>query len=345
MQTLKKVLSLALILALSTAGKEAFGQLGHTDTLAKALHTENKDTVAWVYGGILSTGFNQGFLHNWAAGGELGSLTVNGLFNGHLDRLYHRQVWSNNLDMNYALFYAYSNFFVPQKINDRIDFTSKYGIRLDTSKNFYITGLFNFKSQFTKGYDYNVPGWDTFSTSEFLSPAYFILAAGLEYRKGTAFSLFFSPIAARITLADRDYTLRSPEGAFGVPYGERSRFEVGAYLSGRHLWDIKKNMSLRTRLDLYSNYLAKDRADSTGAVVARDNPGNIDVLIDMQYSWKVSKYFGFSLGATMIYDNDIPYQTSYIDETGMTVMKDEPGQGLGWWQVRQLFTLMFEYRF
>ena len=36
---------------------------------------------------------------------------------------------------------------------------------------------------------------------------------------------------------------------------------------------------------------------------------------------------------------------TYIDETGVEKLKDEPGHNLGWWQIRQLFTLGFEYDF
>lgn len=337
---------IAVVLLLAVLfGTQANAQLSRTDSFKTALYTKNRDTVAWLREGNLIIGLNQGFLHNWAAGGELASLTVNGVFSGHLDRVYHRHVWSNNLDMNYALLYAYSNFFVPRKVNDRIDFTSKYGVRIDTAKNFFLTALFNFKSQFTKGYDYSVPQWDTFSTSRFLSPAYFILAAGMEYRRGTVLSLFLSPAAARITTADRYYTLRNPEGAFGIPYGKTTRFELGAYFSGRHQWDINERTYLKSRLDLYANYLAKDRTDSLGNIVMRDNPGNIDILIDVQYAWKMSRYMALSIGATAIYDNDLPYEKTYIDENGQTVQKSEPGQGLGWWQLRQLFTLAFQYRF
>src|ERR1700733_10813961 len=132
----------------------ASAQLKSIDDVKKSLQTTNKDTIAWDYGGVLDIGANEGFLHNWAAGGELVSLTANGIFSGHLDRLHHWDIWSNNLDLNYGLAYAYSTGFLPHKTDDRIDFTSKYGIRIDTAKNFYFTGLFNFKSQFTKGYDY-----------------------------------------------------------------------------------------------------------------------------------------------------------------------------------------------
>ncbi len=330
----------------AAASFSSIAQVTETDKVKTGVEVKNIDTIAWIYNGTLNVGLNQGFLHNWAAGGELASATVNGLFSGNLTRLFNRNVWSNNLDMNYALFYAYSNAFTPRKMDDRIDFTSKYGYRLDTARDFYFTTLFNFKSQFTKGYDYEAPMWDTFSTSNFFSPAYLILAPGIEYRQGTNLSLFLSPVAGRFTFVSKYYTMRSPEGAFGVENGKNFRFELGAYFSGRYMVDITENMSFKTRLDLYSNYLAKDYTDSIGNVVKKDNPGNIDVLWDNLFSWKMTKFVSLTLGATFIYDNDIPYVTTTTDPaTGQEVQKDEPGMGLGWWQVKQVFTLGFQYKF
>jgi len=326
-------------------GLSAQAQVEKTDEWKKQLSTENKDTVAWIRGGVFSVGLNEGFLHNWAAGGEVVSMTVNGQFNGYLNRIMHHHIWTNNLDMTYGLFYAYSNAFIPRKIDDRIDFTSKYGVQIGESKNFYLAGLFNFKSQFTKGYDYSVPNWDSFATSEFLSPAYFTGAIGVEYRRGSNVSLFLSPIAARITLADREFTSMAPEGAFGVAYNETSRFELGAYFSGRYQTEISKRLLFKTRVDLYMNYLAKDKKDSTGMVVAKDNPGNIDVLWDNFVSYKMNKYLSLTLAATFIYDNDIPYQDRYLNSAGEIIIKDEPGTSLGWWQVKQVLAIGLEYRF
>jgi hypothetical protein len=320
-------------------------QVDKTDEWKKSLSTENKDTVAWIKGGVFSVGLNEGFLHNWAAGGEIASMTINGQFSGYLNRIMHHHIWTNNLDMTYGLFYAYSNSFVPRKIDDRIDFTSKYGVKMGEGKNFYLAGLFNFKSQFTKGYDYSIPNWDSFATSEFLSPAYFTAAIGLEYRRGNNLSLFLSPVAARITLVDREYTSAHPEGAFGVSYNETSRFELGAYFSGRYQTEINKKLLFKTRVDLYMNYLAKDKKDSTGMVVKKDNPGNVDVLWDNFLSYKMSKYLSLTLAATFIYDNDIPYEKTYINSAGNEVIKAEPGTGLGWWQVKQVLAIGLEYRF
>ncbi len=319
-------------------------QVGETDNVKKSLTLENKDTIAWIHTGVIQIGLNEGILHNWSAGGEVASLTVNGLFSGNLTRLYHTDVWSNDLNMAYSLFYAYSNHFVPKKVDDRIDFTSKYGKQLKTGKPFFLTSLFNFKSQFTKGYDYTIPEWSSSPTSDFMSPAYFTLALGLEYRKGTNLSIFLSPLAARLTTASTLYT-NQKGGAFGVEQGKTTRFELGAYFSTRYAVDITKNMSFKTRLDLYSNYLAKNKTDDKGNMI-KDNPGNIDVYFDNLFTWKLSKHFATVLGVTMIYDNDFPYSKTYIDKvTNLEVEKDEPAQGLGWLQFRQLFSLGFEYKF
>ncbi|MEO6833676.1 MAG: DUF3078 domain-containing protein [Chitinophagaceae bacterium] len=337
---------LVVLTGLFFAG-QAQAQLTETEKLQKSLSLENKDTVAWVHSGVFQFGLNQGYLHNWAAGGEVVSLAVDGLFSGNITRLYHNQVWSNSLDASYSLFYAYSNHFVPRKVDDRIDFTSKYGHKLKSQKNIYFTGLFNFKSQFTKGYDYTLPDFQKTSTSNFLSPAYLTLAAGMEYRKGSDISLFLSPLALRYTLVDKVYTLRDPAGAYGVPYGKTSRLELGAYFSGRYVHDITPNIKFKTSLDLYSNYLAKNRYDSTGSVlVKKNNPGNINIYWDNLISIKVSKYINLNLSLTAIYDNDQPYQSTYPDPvTGLPVDKNEPGTSLGWWQIKEVMAFSFVYKF
>lgn len=337
------------MLAIATAltGAATAQQISNLETIQKIKEqSTNIDTVAWIYNGNLSLGVNQGLLHNWAAGGELASLTVNGLFNGVLTRYHGRSVWVTNLDMAYGLLYTYSNTFVPRKTDDRIDLTSKYGYKLSKDGNFYLTGLLNAKTQFTKAYNYDAPRWDTFSTSKFFSPLYMTFAPGLEYRRGSMLSVFFSPLAMRHTFVNRYYTLQNPEGAFGVKYDETFRFELGAYFSTRFQKDFSPNFSYRGRLDLYSNYLAKDTNDpTTGALIKSDNPGNIDILWDNVFTFKFYKYFAINIGITAIYDNDVPYNPSFVDATGAVQSKNEPYQGLGWWQLKQVMSIGFNYKF
>lgn len=340
-----KSIYIAALLLIAFSG-EAFAQLNETDKVKNSLSVENKDTVAWIRSGVVQLGLNQGFLHNWAAGGEVASLAVDGLLSGNITMLHHNQVWSNSVDASYSLFYAYSNLFVPRKVDDRLDITSKYGVKLQGKKHYYFTGLFNFKSQFTRGYDYSVPDWQTFSTSNFMSPGYFTLAAGIEFRRGADVSIFFSPAALRLTVADKKYTTRAQEGAFGIEYGKQSRLELGAYFTARYVHALSQTVTYKTRLDLYSNYLANDKKDSVGNVVKKDNPGNIDIFWDNLISIKLGKYFNLNIAVTAIYDNDIPYNDEYIDATtGTPKKKDEPGIGLGWWQVKEVMSFGFAYRF
>lgn len=336
---MRKLVAAALLTVLSV---KANAQLSKADEIKKALATTNKDTVAWIWGGFVTLGVNEGFLHNWAAGGELASFSANGIFSGHLDHLAHREIWANNLDISYGLNYNYSTSFIPRKTDDRIDFTSKYGRRIDTNGNFYMSGLFNFKSQITEGYDYTKPDWQHHPpTTKFFSPGYFTLAAGVEYRQGSDISLFVSPIAARMTVADKYFTTLTPQGAYGIEYGKTKRYELGAYVSGRYATKLCKNIRYKTRLDLYSNYLAKDSKDSLGNVVRRDNPGNIAVLFDNLFDFKLGKWVNATIGITAIYDNALPYNKNDANSQP----KQDPGRDLGWMQLKQVFAFGIEYKF
>lgn len=306
-------------------------------------HFSGEPVGKWTYGGLFNIGGNQGLLHNWAAGGELASLTVNGIFNGFATFSKGNHVWANNLDLNYGLNYAYSYSFIPRKTDDRIDFTSRYGRRLSDSSRVFMSVLFNFKSQFTKGYDYSLDNWRNTPTSNFFAPAYFTLAPGFEYRVGNNLSIFVSPVAGRLTVVDNQYTLRSKQGAYGVPYGKSHRVEFGAYFSARYYVDLSKTVSFRTRLDLYSNYLAKDVYEN-GVLVRKDNPGNVTVLSDNLMTFKFNKHLNVSVGVVMMYDNAQPYKKTYTDGTGNVQQKKEPIPGLGWVQLRQNVQFGVQYK-
>jgi hypothetical protein len=329
-----------ILLALTTLmfGISAMAQQASISDIRQKVETKNMDTLAWMYSGDANLGFNEGMLHNWGAGGELASLTVNSRVNATLIRYKHYAIWTTNLDLAYGLFYAQSYNFVPRKTDDRIDLTSKFGHRLSKSGNVYLTGLFNAKTQFTKGYDYNLKNWDTFSTSNCLSPLYLTFAPGLEYRRGTRFSLFFSPAAFKTTFVSQYYTNKRPEGAFGVAHGNTVRFEFGAYLTARYVKDLHKNITFRSRLDLYCNYLAKD-VYNNGLLIRKDNPGNIDIMLDNAITFRFFKYFSVNFGITAIYDNDVPFIEA-LAKHEPKAMKD-----LGWWQIKQTLNFGFNYKF
>jgi hypothetical protein len=168
----------------------------------------------------------------------------------------------------------------------------------------------------------------------------------MEYNKGSDIGLFLSPLAAREVTASAFYTSMSPAGAFGIDSGKTAKFQLGAYFSGRYKVNINKAMFFSTRLDLYSNYLAKNTTDSAGRIVKRDNPANLQVLWDNLFVLKAYKNLSLTLGVTLAYDNNIPYSKTYIDKTtGLVVDKNQPGENLGWVQLSQVFTFGIAYKF
>ena len=235
----------------------------------------------------------------------------------------------------------YSTGFQLFKTDDRIDMTSKYGYKIKPHGRWFASGLLNARTQFGKGYSsYDIPNWKDFSTSQFLSPLYLMLAPGLEYRIGEEFSFFVSPLSVRATFVDKYYTNQRPEGAFGVLNGKSVRWELGAYASARYKKEVAKNLTYVGRLDLYSNYLAKNIKDASGNIIKKDNPGNVDIFWDNMLTYQFFKYFNVGLGLTAIYDNDIPF--SGKDANGNTIK--EPISGLGWWQISQKLNVGFIYK-
>ena len=324
-----------------------YGQISkNADDLRNQLNTENKDTVALIHSGIFSLGVNEGFLHNWAAGGEVASMTINGVFQGNVTYMNHSNIWTNDLSMAYGISYVYSNNFIPRKTDDRAIFTSKYGMRLKKSTDFFYTALFNFQSQFTKGYDYSIPNWQHNPTSNFLSPTYYTVAIGLEYKKGADIGVFLSPVAGRVVTANSRYTSLTSQGAFGIDSGKSAKFQFGGYFSGKYKVNISKRAYFATRLDLYCDYLAKNTTDAAGNVIKKDDPGNIKMYWDNLLVLKAYKSLSATFGLTLAYDNNIPYSKTYVDKTTSNVVeKKQPGENLGWMQVSQIFNFGIAYKF
>jgi hypothetical protein len=73
--------------------------------------------------------------------------------------------------------------------------------------------------------------------------------------------------------------------------GKSTRFEAGAYISAIFKKDILKNVNLRSRLDLYSNYLS--------------NPQNVDIFWTNVITMKVNKWLGVTYNFDLIYDDDV----------------------------------------
>ncbi len=221
--------------------------------------TEKADSIkSWNFGGLASFNFSQVSLTNWAAGGKSSSSGV-AIFNVFGNYKKDNLSWENSLDMGYGLLKEQDNEVV--KSNDKFDLNSKYGVK--KTEKLYISTLFNFKTQFTPGYKY--PN-TTDAISKLLAPAYITLSI----------------------VADDDL---SAIGSFGLDPGKKLRYEVGSFAKLELKTDVMKNVSLTSKLDLFSNYL--------------HNPANIDINWDLLINMKINDYLSANLISNMIYDDDI----------------------------------------
>ncbi len=324
----KLTLALCMLIGMSLS---TTAQISNVDSNRSQLSIDNEYEEGWNQSGNINIGFAQSHLANWAAGGEVNALNINGLISGFKTRKSGRALWENTYYASYGLAYLQSTDFVPQKTDDRLDLASKYGYQMKENSKWYWTGLGRLQTQFSKGFDYASDEWknkgtDATPISQFFSPAWITLAIGTEYKPNKNFSWFFSPAAARLTFVNSFYTQDSSR--FGVEKGETMRFELGAYSSMTWNAKLTTNIDYRTRLDLYMDYL-----DPNGF-------GYVDMLWDNVFAMKVNKYIGMTLGATLMYDNDQPAK-KVLQDNGIYDYENN----WGWVQLKQIFNVGFAYKF
>lgn len=251
-------------------------------TITKDPNDTTKQT--WKTGGIYNLNFNQAALSNWSAGGDKSSISLSTLLSVYAFFQDGKKSWDNSLDLAYG--FVNTTSLGNRKSDDRIDLVSKYGY--DVGKKWYLSGLFNFRSQFTQGYAYGDNNSRTL-TSNFLAPGYVLLSLGMDYKPNDNFSLFLSPLTARWVIVRNDSL--AAVAAFGVDSGKNIRFELGAFASVNYTANLSKTTLYKTKLDLFSNYL--------------HNPQNISFYWTNILAVKVTRLIAMNLSVDMIYDNDI----------------------------------------
>ncbi len=281
-----------LILALFTIGTISFAKAqnqiqslrdaANGVTVTKDPNDTTKQT--WKTGGLYNLNFNQAALSNWSAGGDKSALSLSTLLNLYAFYTNGRHSWDNQLTLAYGI--ANTTSLGTRKTDDRMDLVSKYGY--DLGHKWYLSGLFNFRSQFAPGYNY--PDESTkVLTSNFFAPAYMLESIGMDYKPNDNFSFFISPATAREVFVSDD-SLASV-GAFGVDSGKHFRFEFGAFTSINYKANLSKTATYSGRLDLFSNYLR--------------NPQDITVYMTNILNVKVTRLISMNLSVTLIYDNDV----------------------------------------
>ncbi len=236
---------------------------------------------SWTYGGNGGLNLSQVSLSNWASGGE-NAVGFDVFLNYSANYKQKKHLWQNRIEMAYGLNQTETS--GTKKTNDKIYFSSTYGYEM--TKNLYLSALLNFNTQFAKGYDYKTD--PRTYISRFMSPAYLTTGLGLTWNPKNWVTATFSAISWRGTFVDSK--ILSDQGAFGVEPGEHLFSEMGGNLKVEIKYEFLKNMTIYSRVDLFSNYL--------------EDPQNIDVRWDVQLNMTVNKWFSANISTNMIYDND-----------------------------------------
>ncbi len=296
-----------------------------TTTLAQA-DTTKKDSIPvkyWKLKSLFGLNGSQTSFVNWAAGGR-NNVSVLGFVDASLKYEKYDVKWTN--DLKFALggmryMDSTGNADGLQKTDDKIDFSSTFGLKFQ--KHWYYTATAGFRTQSLDGFAF--PN-DSVPISRFMAPGYLNESIGIEYAPSQAFNVYISPIAGKTTFV-RDEVLAN-EGAFGVDPairdelgnvitpGKQIRHEFGSYLRIKFQKEIVKNIEMKTKAEFFSNYLK--------------NPQNIDVNVENVFTFKVNKWFSASLQWNLLYDDDVSVMDRFGDTGPRVQFKSVLGLGIAY---------------
>ncbi|AQS94848.1 hypothetical protein BXQ17_12510 [Polaribacter sp. BM10] len=263
---------LATLLLFIFIASNSYSQKKKLDTLPKP---------KWKVNGRLAFVFNQSSFSNWASGGQN---TVAGNININYDFNYKKNNvnWDTRLLSGYGLSHISEKGY--RKTNDRFELNSLLGIK--TTTYWFLSFIANFKTQYTKGFDYSKE--PKLLVSEFLSPAYLTFGPGMLWKKSDDLNLNIAPATARYTFVNEFFTKDS--GKFGVDEGKTLAFGLGFNLSGYYKFALMKNIEMENILTMYTDYLA--------------NVGNVDLDYQTNLRFTVNKHIKMHMTFHTIVDDN-----------------------------------------
>ena len=276
----------------------AFDLFGNHDTIQK-----------WKLKSIFSLNGTQSSFVNWNAGGRNNASFI-GTIRSSANYSDLNWKWTNDLNISFgAIKYLDNQPASFQKTDDKIDLSSIFEHRF--SKKMFFSLFTGLNTQMIKGFVY--PN-DSVFVSTFMAPGYLNLALGINYNPRENFSIFTSFISEKSTFVLNEYL--SQLGVFGVEKFKRSRHEIGAYIKLRYNENIMKNIELRSKLEMFSNYLV--------------NPENIDVNAEVILNFKINSLFSALAQWNLIYDDDVIIRDSKGNNGPRTQFKSVIGIGIAY---------------
>lgn len=253
-----------------------------------------KDSVPkWKMHGRFAFIFNQSSFSNWASGGEntvAGNINVNYDLNYKKDNLN----WDTRIITSYGLSHISNKGY--RKTDDRFELNTLIGLK--TGKYWFLSFIGNFRTQYTKGFDYKKE--PKLLVSEFLSPAYLTYGPGMLWKKSNDLHFNIAPATARYTFVNDFFS-----GKFGVEEGKNTAFSLGFNFSMYYKFWIMENVEMENILTLYTDYLA--------------NIANVDVDYQTNIRFLVNKHIKMHMTFHAIIDDDASSRVQFRQLFGLGV--------------------------
>lgn len=255
---------------------------------------EKKDSIPaskWKITGQFSFLFNQSSFSNWKAGGDN---TISGNFGINYDFNYKNGDWNwdNRIITDYGL--SNSNDLGFRKNSDRFEYNTLLGKK--TKKNWFFSFFMNFKSQYSRGYDYKQT--PALAISDFFAPAYLTFGPGMLWKKSDNITINIAPATARFIFVSDEFS-----GKYGVDEGDNSKFGLGFNLSGYFKYTLFKNVTMENVIALYSDYI--------------ENPQNVDIDYQVNFVLIINKHLTTDIRLHMLVDDNASNQVQFKELFGL----------------------------
>lgn len=262
-----------------------------------ALHPGELKRRHWRYYSEVEAALGQGYQSNWASGGENSlSLLTNLKFYFNYNK--NKTSWENFV--HYRLGFLRSGSEDIRKNEDRLELNSKLG--QNAFKHWYYTIQLNILTQIFNSYEYPSEN-EKKLVANFMSPGYYTLSIGIDYKPNNDFSLYLSPLAGKWTWV-RDTNGIDPT-RYGVEAGKKSKGDAGAQVKLINKFPLAKIMEIRNELVLFSSYYNPKQSFT----------GDWKVQID----FKINYFMRASVYANLVYDENYSDELQFKETLNLGV--------------------------
>lgn len=256
---------------------------------------EKKDSIPskWSVTGQFSFLLNQSSFSNWKSGGDN---TIAGNFGVNYDFNFKNNDW--NWDNRIITAYGLSSVkgTGSRKNSDRFEYNSLLGKK--NKKNWFLSFFLNFKTQYTKGFDYKKT--PKAAISDFFAPAYLSFGPGMLWKKSDHMKVNIAPATARFTFVSDEFS-----GKYGVEQGENTNLALGFSLSAYFKLKLMENVTMQNIIAIYSDYLEKAQ--------------NVDLDYQIRFSVYVNKYMSMDIFLHTLIDDNASNKVQFKEIFGLNL--------------------------